>query len=135
MVSKNFSLGEFIHPLIFEWYGEKSIWFIDHRIITMAQFFRDRYEKPININGKYAGQTFTESGLRRFNTSTGAQMSQHKFGRAIDMRWYGMDTDEVREDIKNNKGLLMEAGVRAVENNTQTWIHLDCRNINDLIFI
>ena len=33
---------------------------------------------------------------------------------------------EIREDIKNNEKLFFDAGLRRVENNTDTWMHLDC---------
>ena len=131
-LTKNFYLHEFINPDILKWYGEVvSLGFIDNRIVDIAQFFRDRFGKPIVINGEFLGITFTESGLRKFNTQTGAIMSQHKFGRAVDLKWEGMDADEVRADIINNYEKFRSKGLTTVEKDTDTWIHVDCRFTKD----
>ena len=130
-LTKNFYLHEFINPDILNWYGNVSLGFIDNRIVDIAQFFRDRYGKPIVINGEFGGLTFTESGLRKFNTRTGALMSQHKMGRAVDMKWEGMVADEVRADIINNYEKFRSKGLTTVEKDTDTWIHVDCRFTKD----
>lgn len=130
-LTKNFYLHEFIDPDILKWYGDIALGFIDNRIVDIAQFFRDRYGKPIVINGEFCGVTFTESGLRKFNTKTGALMSQHKAGRAIDIKFDGMVADEVRVDIINNYEKFRAKGVTVVEKNTDTWIHVDCRFTKD----
>ena len=131
-LTKNFSLEEFVPKKYIDWYGTTvSMGFIDKRIVQVVQFFRNRYNKPIVINGEFGGLTFTESGVRSFNTQTGAMMSQHKFGRAADMKWIGMDADEVRADIINNYEKFVSKGLTTVEKNTDTWIHVDCRYTKD----
>ena len=61
-VSKNFILQEFVPKGMYEKYGDSCIWFIDNRIIEVAQFFRDRYGKPITINDWHKGGLRNHSG-------------------------------------------------------------------------
>jgi hypothetical protein len=37
------SIHEFVPPAIYEQFADKSIWFIDPKIVQMAQFIRDRF--------------------------------------------------------------------------------------------
>jgi len=138
-VSNNFIIQEFIPPGIWDKFGESSIWFIDQRVITFAQFLRDRYGKAITINDWHSGGNRNQSGLRYWSTGVGASMSQHKFGRAGDLKWLQdpMVMDEIREDIKRNQQLFIRAGLTTVELGTETWIHGDCRwtNKNGIYFI
>jgi len=128
-LSKNFRLEEFVPQGIWANFGKSSIWFIDKRIVDIAQFFRDRYGHEITINDWAFGGHRTGSGLRYWDTAVGAQMSQHKFGRAIDMKWltYDMNMDVVREDIRQNEAEFMACGLTTVEEGTDTWLHADCR--------
>ena len=54
-VSKDFVIEEFVPEEIYQQFGDKSIWFIDPKIIRIAQFFRDRYGLPITINDWHNG--------------------------------------------------------------------------------
>jgi hypothetical protein len=42
-LSKDFSVVEFVPPAIHEQFADKSIWFIDPKIVQMAQFIRDGF--------------------------------------------------------------------------------------------
>lgn len=138
-LTEHFVLQEFIPKGIWEKYGGKSIWFIDYRIVTIAEFFRNRYGKPITINDWHKGGNRNQAGLRYWNTSIGASMSQHKFGRAIDMKWLiePMDMDEIRQDIKDWESEFLECGLTTIEEITDSWIHGDCRHtgLNHIYFI
>ena len=137
-VSANFSLQEFIDPVTYSERGEKSLQLIDNRIISIAQFFRDIYG-GVTINNWHSGGSYKESGLRRFDTSTGAKYSQHKYGRAIDLKFSNKTAQQVYADIMNDKNKFFNAGLRVVENiqATPSWLHLDVRNtgLNDILIV
>ena len=126
-VSKNFDLREFIDPLTYQQRGDKSIQLIDDRIIILAQFVRDHFNAAVTINDYWKGGHYFESGLRRWDTTTGAELSQHKFGRAIDIKVEGIPPMNVRDEIRRNWGVFQAAGLTCIEKNTPTWTHLDCR--------
>ncbi len=101
-VSKDFSLAEFVPPAIYEHFVYKSIWFIDPKIVQMAQFIRDRFGKPITINNYLTGGSYQYSAFRDNACTIGAENSQHRHGRAIDFRIQGMSPMEIRADIIRN---------------------------------
>lgn len=128
-VSENFILQEFIPPDIYKERGDNAITLLDDRIISLAQYFRTLYG-VVTINNWHNGGNYKESGLRRSDTSTGAKYSQHKYGRAVDLKFSDKTVQEVYQDIMDNKQMFYNAGLRAVENinATPTWLHIDVRN-------
>ena len=130
MLTTNFRLEEFIDPDTFKKYGESSIWFIDPRIVTLAQSMRDRLGKPCTINSWSGGGQYQYSGFRPPQCSIGAKLSQHRFGRAIDLKVSGMTADEVRDDIIGNFDIYKKAGLTTIEDGAYapTWCHIDIRD-------
>lgn len=49
-ISKNFYLDEFVPRVTYNKWGEKSMWFLDDRLVLLAQFFRDYFSAPMLIN-------------------------------------------------------------------------------------
>ena len=127
-VSKDFELGEFIDPATWMVRGEKSIELIDNRLITLTQFFRDYFAVPITINNWHTNGQYQESGLRTFLSKTGATYSQHKYGRAADLKLTGIEPEEVRAEIRRNWTAFKKAGLTCIEKDTPTWVHIDVRN-------
>ena len=136
-VSKDFSLAEFVPPGIYEHYLDKSIWFIDPKIVSMAQFIRDRFGKPMTINNYLMGGSYQYSAFRDSACTIGATNSQHRHGRAIDFRIHGMTPIEVRDDIIKNFELYRPTGLTTIEGGTPTWTHVDCRftNMDSLLIV
>lgn len=132
-VSQNFILEEFICPEIYHSWGESSIWFLDDRIITIAQFMRTRLGVPCTINNWHNGGQYKESGLRYFGTTTGAKFGDHLFGRAIDAKFKDTSPAQVHQFIKDNWAALSLLGLTTIENLefTPTWTHLSTRNWGD----
>jgi len=130
-LTQNFDLREFVPPEIFEKFGANSIWFVDNRLVSLAQFVRDHFNRPIVINDWYRGGKRKYSGYRPHDCPVGVVNSQHRFGRAMDIVVKNMLPDEIREAIRKDKVLFFQAGLRAIENDTPTWVHLDIRNSNN----
>lgn len=134
-VSEDFILQEFVDPETYKRFGDKSIWFIDPKIIDIAQLIRNLTHKPVTINNWEWGGVYKESGLRSLTTTTGAKYSQHKYGRAIDIKVEGMSVQEVYNIIMQNIEIFRAVGLTTIEDidKTPTWLHLDVRfNNNEL---
>ena len=131
-VSNNFQLHEFVPQSIYLQFGDNSLWYIDKRIITLAQFLRHEIKAPVIINNWKTGGQYNESGYRTPDTKTGAKYSQHKFGRAIDVKVTGYTPKDVHEFILSREKDFMEKGLTRMENYlaTPTWTHLDCAYTN-----
>jgi hypothetical protein len=139
-VTKDFFLTEFVSKRIWDAFGEKSIWFIDPKIITLAQFVRDTFNKPItinnwwdNIDGKNQIAQADErqySGFREPKCTIGGELSQHRHGRAIDIKVSGLSPQEIYDYILKNSDVFRAVGLTTLEDirDTPTWNHLDVRN-------
>ena len=127
-VSKNFKLKEFVSPGIYKGWGKKSIWQLDQRIIGLAQAVRELFDEPITINGRFNGRKYTDSGYRSPRSRTGGKKSQHRAGRAIDLKFHkSNDYDEIRRIIIANYAELSKYGLTTMEDKTRNWLHLDIR--------
>lgn len=130
-VSTNFYLDEFIPKEIYSKYGSGSIKFLDWRVVNLAQAFRSLIGKPCIINNWWHGGSYNESGFRLPWTSTGASLSQHKFGRAIDIKVVGIyNYDAIRDIVRRNFQHLKRYGLTSIEVGTRTWLHMDCRRVD-----
>lgn len=129
---KYFQLHEVVHTEAIQDRGEQAWQLMDDRILRGADWLREKFG-PCVINGKFGGKVFTESGLRKADTKTGKSYSQHKFGRALDLKFLKVTVKEVYEYIIRNPGEARANGITTVEdiNHTPTWLHIDCRALPD----
>ena len=131
-VSKNFYLQEFVSPDIYKKYGDSSIWFIDQRLIIVVQILRNRIGMPLTINNWPDGN-YKHSGFREPSCPTGAELSQHRFGRASDLKILGKENngaDIIRDEIKSNwNNVYKEPGLTTIEHEAyaSVWAHIDIR--------
>jgi len=126
-LSKHFLLVEFVPPVIYYALGERSRYLIDERVVRICEFLRDHFDKPVTINDWYWAGSYEESGLRLIETTTGALYSQHKYGRAADIKIEDITPAEVRQVIQRYKDVFMGMGLTTIEKDTPTWTHFDCR--------
>lgn len=141
-VTKNFILQEFIDPKIMNRWGSDAVMFMDERMLMLPQFEKEFFsnhfgqEVFVTINDYAWGGHRDESGLRRFDTETGAGMSAHKFGRALDSKYYikqgdnkvYIKPDTIRAIMTDNTELFMQHGITRLEYGrfAPTWVHRDC---------
>ena len=125
---KYFALNELVPPDVIQARGEQAWQLMDERILRGADWLREKFG-PCVINGKFNGKGFSESGLRNPLTTTGARWSQHKFGRAVDMKFLKVNVKEVYDYILANQPEARANGITCVENinATPSWLHCDCR--------
>lgn len=126
-VSKNFTIQEFVSKEIYARWGNNSIWFVDERLIKLVQALRDEFG-AITINNDH----FNQSAFREPKSTVGASMSQHRFGRAADLKFVKMSVQEVYDAILKNEQHWMNKGLTTLENinHTPTWLHVDIRMTN-----
>lgn len=130
MISKYFITQELVPPDIYTQYGEKSMWFIDPRLIILADFLREFVGQPMTINNWDSGHTLSLRGFRPPDTTVGGRLSQHKFGRAFDCSFDDILPRTVYNSILSNEKLFMEQGLTTLENIefTKSWLHCDIRH-------
>lgn len=128
-INEYFDIREFVPPQIWNKFGEKSIWFIDPKIIEIAKAYREFFEVPIIINNWYIGGKFMYRGYRPPRVNVGTEYSQHKSGRAFDCHSPNITPQNMYKLILDNQEFFMEKGLTTIENVvfTPTWLHSDCR--------
>lgn len=131
---KYFKLKELVNPLLLKRYGEKLWLVFDPNLLCCADLIRDKYGKcTVNANG------LIDCGLRDFNSNTGASLSAHKFGRALDLHISAIEVEASkindaleRKQFKINKYNKIRSELIAdprfdclnFENNV-SWLHID----------
>jgi len=153
-LSANFDLREFVPPEIFNQFGTNSIWFINAKIVALAEFYKDFFfhyytqkfgpgkikSVLIIVNDWHTGGSKRYRGFRMPDCSEGGKLSQHKFGNAFDCDIIIVlndgtraeaDYKEVQQIILLNEALFMSKGLTTIESIefAPTWLHSDCRYI------
>lgn len=127
--TKDFYQDEFI-------YEGGDFHLVDPKIVLIAQWVRDTIGRPVTINNWATGGQYSESGLRKLNTKTGAKKSAHKplpdhggLCKAIDIKVKGMTSKEVYDWCLDHQMELYALGVREIEDNAMTpsWTHISTR--------
>lgn len=151
-VAANFTIQEFVPKAIWDQFGEASVWFINPKVIHLAQFYKEFFKKYY-VN-KYGAKVHSVSivvntwsyikggmqyrGYRPFTYKKGATLSQHRQGNAFDCDINikfkdGTRTEcdyvEIHKVIQANAELFQKHGLSAVEDVSiaKTWLHSDCR--------
>lgn len=133
----HFKIQELVDKETYEAYGDLCWSFMDDRLPIVIDHLRDELG-PITINNWHIGGGYSLSGLRPPETTTGAKMSQHKFGRAVDCKFSRHSAEDVRQWLRQHwtvKYVQYHFGMSiplTIEEKT-SWLHLDVRNNEKLL--
>jgi hypothetical protein len=141
---KFFTTQELVPKAVYDRYGDSAmhlcmdsriLWTID-QLATSPLFPRldGRDHTVIRVNTwPYGGDT-DQRGYRT-DPEVGAELSQHRFGRAVDLTIEGISAEEVRQLAKKGKLDRELTYITCIEDDV-SWLHLDCRSIsgNRLVF-
>lgn len=133
-ITDNFCLDEFVHPDMYAQFYERSRLFIRPELFAIAQAIRNHFGS-LTINSYALGGQLKESGLRMPNTLTGAKYSMHKYGCAIDIHPSKATPEEIREFVISHYDIFKGLGLRRMEIDTPTWVHLDVGNTGSDVLI
>lgn len=125
---KHFVVQEFVPPEIHAKYGESSWRFIHKDLLCLADAVREFFSAPISINTWHKSGEFRDSGYRLPDCKTGAPLSSHKRGMAIDIKVAGVQAPAVQEKIIQNYAHFRAFGLTGIEDKTPTWTHLTVEN-------
>ncbi|MDY0218973.1 MAG: D-Ala-D-Ala carboxypeptidase family metallohydrolase [Candidatus Cloacimonas acidaminovorans] len=125
-------------PIYYKWYElvpnkkYQNYWLIlmDERILITLDEIRKYYGRPVTVNNWYWGGKFNSRGWREPFDPDGAELSQHKFGRAVDFTIAGISAETIRNDIR--RGLFPL--ITCIEKDV-SWVHIDVRNVKRLLEI
>lgn len=122
-----FKLEELVSPEIYKLRGVKAWELFDPNALKMIDEIREFFGVPVTINNWSFGGQYKYSGFREDEYyKVKGSLSQHRFGRAFDMKFKGISSEKVREIILEyrEKGKFKLIG--AMEKNV-SWLHVDTR--------
>jgi hypothetical protein len=128
---KFFQIYELVPQEMFHQYEKqhevKKLWLLfDDRILITADLLRHRFGTMVVNTWNWGGNN-NYRGYRPFNTTVGAALSQHKFGRALDLVPIKVTAEEIRQDIIANPDREEYGLIKAIETDI-SWFHFDVRN-------
>lgn len=124
---QNFVIHELVPPEVFHDRGERAWELLDPRAVFTLQQLRNRFGK-IRVNDWYWNGKYKESGLRTFDTETGATLSQHKFGRAFDCKPHEVAAKAMYAYVLEHENAFPHLTTVEDIEATPTWLHIDVRN-------
>lgn len=133
-IKKYFKVQELVSKAVYDKWGEKAWNFLDEKLLeTLLVLRKDILKVPLVCNDWCYGGKSSQRGLRenicsivKEKTDKGVlYLSQHNFGKAVDLVSSKMSADDMRKTIKANEKKLpynvrVEDGVSA-----PTWLHVD----------
>ncbi|MBC2741600.1 MAG: peptidase M15 [Desulfosarcina sp.] len=130
MMSKWFILQEVLPEIYFnslyKKYGDRLWQMFDRRMIETVDNLRDIYGKMLANTWVWGGR-HRYRGWRPWECLIGAKLSQHKFGRAVDLVPVDAGVNEIRRDILADAHPYQFRFITAIESDVP-WLHIDCRN-------
>lgn len=125
---EHFELYELVPKYFFqEHQDDPNIWGIfDSRALWTLDRLREIYGKCY-VNNWFWGGKNQYSGWRPFDCKTGADLSQHKFGRAFDVKFANILAEDVRQNIRQHSMDYAYQYITCIERDV-AWFHFDCRN-------
>ena len=125
-IPKHFKIQELVDRETYNKYGERSIQFMDARIVRTADKIREYFGKSMTINNWLWDGDREWSGLRTPKSPYYSTHSQHSFGRAIDFLIKGVSAEEVRAEILKKPWHNAFKYITTLEDDVD-WVHADTR--------
>lgn len=130
-VKKYFKVQELVSKAVYDKWGEKAWNFLDEKLLeTLLVLRRDILKVPLVCNDWVYGGSSSQRGLRenicsivKEKTDKGVlYLSQHNFGKAVDLVSSKMSAEDMRKTIKANEKKL-PYNVRVED--AVSWLHVD----------
>ncbi len=124
---KYFEIRELVDPATHAALGDRAWQLLDAPLLQSLDALREAVG-PITINNWAQGGSYSLSGFRPRTSDVGAEYSQHRLGRAFDLKFRDTTPQAVYQLILSEPGRW--PGITTLENisATPTWLHVDGRN-------
>jgi len=126
---KYFRIGELVPKPFYEIHADKAlnIWFVfDYRLLWTIDQLREKWG-PLVANTWLWGGSSHYRGYRPADSTVGAALSQHKFGRAVDLIPIAEPVEDIRKDIIDKPYHPSYQHITCIEEDV-SWLHIDVRN-------
>ena len=125
--SKCFRITELVSRQIYQERGDRAWELLQPAALRTLDLLREKFGRIVINNWNVQGP-YNESGLRHFETGTGAEWSMHKFGGAFDCKFQDTTPQDAHAYILANPDQFPELTTLEAIKSTPTWLHFDVRN-------
>jgi len=130
--SPYFDVREYVDRHTWKILGPYSAWMVDVKIVRIVDKVRELTGSPTTLNNwsfAKSGKIYDSSGFRAIWDPEGGTLSQHRSGRAADVKVKGWTPKRVYELVLENSAIFWDLGLTTIEDlsMTPTWLHMDCR--------
>lgn len=127
---KYFGIKELVPKDFYNNYSSKGEQFLfqiifDERLLRLIDKIRDEFG-PMTVCDWSWGGGSNYRGFRPPDCNVGASLSQHRFGRAVDMIPKNVHPDDMRKEIIKDQGTYKWRDVGGLEMKI-SWFHVDVR--------
>ena len=124
---RHFGIQELVAPEIYAARVSRAWELLDTELLMTIDAARDAVG-PITINDWHWGGMFKYSGLRPWDCAIGAKWSDHKYGRACDLKPIRVTPRELYDYMLKHPEKFPH--LRSLENieKTPSWVHVSTRN-------
>lgn len=127
---RHFDIEELVPPETLQGLGEAKCWWLfDQDGLKTLDALREAFDRPLVINDWKWGGLLRYSGFRPPSCTEGAEFSQHRFGRAFDVKVEGKQSLELSDQLRAHIRQFRHryTWIRCLETDI-TWCHIDGRN-------
>lgn len=129
-IPEHFTIQEMVPPTLHkEIAGRGPAWawttLFDYRLLVTMDYLRNEFGR-MEVNTWNRGGGLMYRGFRPCSCTVGALLSQHRFGRGVDMFPLDTEVEVVRRAILSNPGSPRYKYIGAIETDIP-WLHLDTR--------
>ncbi len=131
--SKYFDVREFVDQKTWSMLAEKSACLIDPAIVRVCDMLREKVGAPVIVNNwhfaKPGQNVYKASGFRAVWEVVGGKLSQHRCGRAADVKVLGMTPPQQLSIVMAHEAEFEAVGLTTIESveYTLSWLHIDTR--------
>lgn len=131
---KHFGIKELVPKALYNKYKGRGDAFLfqvvfDERLLKLIDTIRESFG-PMTVCDWSWGGASQYRGFRPPDCTVGAALSQHRFGRAVDMIPKDISPDEIRDYIIQRQNHIEWKDVGGLEMDI-TWLHIDVRSRTD----
>lgn len=131
---KHFKIQELVSKEMYNRYknNQWKLWLLfDKRILEQADLHRERYGRCY-INNWVWGGTLQYCGFREPSCLEGSDISQHRYGRALDLHFTDWDLKDIRDTLIKDCIAGINKTITGIEKDVD-WLHIDVRNSKELM--
>jgi len=130
----HFGIKELVPKSLYNKYSSRGDNFLfqvvfDERLLRVIDTIREEFGS-MTVNNWSWGGPFQYRGIRPPDCTVGAALSQHRFGRAVDMSPKNISPDDMRKQIIDDQNSDKWKDIGGLEMGI-TWFHVDVRARTD----